>query len=61
METGRKAGVGEGPGVTNSAAARARDQRQSRRKPMGVSFDKIDGVIWYDGKLVPWGDAIRSG
>src|SRR6266851_2946252 len=52
-----KAGVGEGPGVTNSAAARARDQRQSGRKPMGVSFDKIDGVIWYDGKLVPWGDA----
>src|SRR2546421_288065 len=24
---------------------------------MGVSFDKIDGVIWYDGKLVKWGDA----
>ena len=24
---------------------------------MGVSFDKIDGVIWYDGKLVPWKDA----
>lgn len=24
---------------------------------MGVSFDKIDGVIWYDGKLVPWRDA----
>src|SRR5882757_7022241 len=24
---------------------------------MGVSFDKIDGVIWYDGKLVPWSDA----
>jgi len=24
---------------------------------MGVSFDNIDGVIWYDGKLVPWGDA----
>ena len=24
---------------------------------MGVSFDKIDGVIWYDGKLVPWGEA----
>jgi len=24
---------------------------------MGVSFDKIDGVIWFDGKLVPWGDA----
>jgi len=22
-----------------------------------VSFDKIDGVIWFDGKLVPWGDA----
>lgn len=24
---------------------------------MGVSFDKFDGVIWYDGKLVPWSDA----
>src|SRR6476619_1198221 len=24
---------------------------------MGVSFDKIDGVIWYDGKLVAWADA----
>jgi len=24
---------------------------------MGVSFDKIDGVIWYDGRLVPWQDA----
>jgi branched-chain amino acid aminotransferase len=24
---------------------------------MGVSFDKIDGVIWFDGKLVPWKDA----
>jgi branched-chain amino acid aminotransferase len=24
---------------------------------MGVSFDKIDGFIWYDGKLVPWAEA----
>ena len=24
---------------------------------MGVSFDNLDGVIWYDGKLVPWRDA----
>src|SRR5690242_786655 len=24
---------------------------------MGISFDQIDGVIWYDGKLVPWQDA----
>ena len=24
---------------------------------MSVSFDNIDGVIWYDGKLVPWADA----
>jgi branched-chain amino acid aminotransferase len=24
---------------------------------MGVSFDKIDGVIWYDGRMVPWADA----
>ena len=21
------------------------------------SYDKLEGVIWYDGKLVPWGDA----
>jgi branched-chain amino acid aminotransferase len=21
---------------------------------MGVTFDKLDGVIWYDGKIVPW-------
>src|SRR5262245_24262257 len=20
-------------------------------------YDRLDGVIWYDGKLVPWGDA----
>ncbi|WP_371933028.1 branched-chain amino acid aminotransferase [Bradyrhizobium sp. CCGUVB23] len=24
---------------------------------MGVSFDEIDGVIWYDGRLVQWKDA----
>ncbi|MFD2181249.1 branched-chain amino acid aminotransferase [Rhodoplanes azumiensis] len=24
---------------------------------MGISFDKFDGVIWYDGKLVPWTEA----
>src|SRR5882672_11390153 len=32
-------------------------QCPSGRETMGVSFDKIDGVIWYDGKLVPWADA----
>jgi len=24
---------------------------------MGVAFDTFDGVIWYDGRLVPWSDA----
>jgi branched-chain amino acid aminotransferase len=24
---------------------------------MGISFDNIDGHIWYDGKLVPWKEA----
>jgi branched-chain amino acid aminotransferase len=24
---------------------------------MGVSFDKVDGFIWFDGRLVPWTDA----
>ena len=32
-------------------------RRQYGREAMGVSFDKIDGVIWYDGRLVPWADA----
>jgi branched-chain amino acid aminotransferase len=27
------------------------------RRLMGISLDKTDGVIWYDGKLVPWQDA----
>src|SRR6266446_10584972 len=30
----------------------------ARRNVMAAqSYDKIDGVIWYDGKLVKWGDA----
>ncbi len=24
---------------------------------MGVPFDQFEGVIWYDGQLVPWADA----
>ena len=24
---------------------------------MGVSFDKVDGFIWLDGRLVPWAEA----
>jgi branched-chain amino acid aminotransferase len=24
---------------------------------MAVSFDKLEGVIWFDGKLVPWAEA----
>jgi branched-chain amino acid aminotransferase len=24
---------------------------------MGVSIDKLDGVIWFDGKLMPWTEA----
>ena len=24
---------------------------------MGVSFDKVDGFIWFDGRLVPWQEA----
>ena len=22
---------------------------------MDKPYDRLDGVIWYDGKLVPWG------
>src|SRR5262249_38079951 len=28
-----------------------------RRSVMTLPFDQRDGVIWYDGKLVPWKDA----
>ena len=24
---------------------------------MALTFDQRDGVIWYDGKLIPWADA----
>jgi branched-chain amino acid aminotransferase len=24
---------------------------------MGVSLDKLDGVVWFDGKLVRWNEA----
>jgi branched-chain amino acid aminotransferase len=30
---------------------------ENRRNPMAISFDNIDGLIWYDGKLVPWAEA----
>jgi branched-chain amino acid aminotransferase len=31
--------------------------RVEERNAMTQSYDKIDGVIWYDGKLVRWADA----
>jgi branched-chain amino acid aminotransferase len=46
-----------------SAAAGRETHRQAairRRKEQimaAQSYDKIDGVIWYDGKLVKWSDA----
>src|SRR4051812_27539758 len=39
------------------AAAEPAARIDPGEKSMGVSFDRIDGVIWYDGKLVPWADA----
>jgi branched-chain amino acid aminotransferase len=30
---------------------------EAEERFMGISFDNIDGVIWYDGKLVAWKDA----
>src|SRR5207247_1375615 len=50
-ETSSKAGGGD------VRTNQARPASNSGREAMGVSFDKIDGVIWYDGKLVPWADA----
>ena len=26
-----------------------------------IPFDQRDGVIWFDGKLVPWKDASSEG
>jgi branched-chain amino acid aminotransferase len=33
------------------------DQRFTEEVMAAQSYDKLDGVIWYDGKLVPWADA----
>ena len=30
---------------------------QIKERAMGISFDNIDGHIWYDGRLVPWKEA----
>src|SRR5712675_1387432 len=49
----------EGQSVFKRSGCRfaSRTTRQMKESVMGISFDKIDGVIWYDGKLVPWADA----
>jgi len=26
-------------------------------RPVGISFDRMNGQIWYDGQLVPWAEA----
>src|SRR5262245_32914564 len=45
---------------------RSRPTGISRQTPTGLArriamaekpYDRLDGVIWYDGQLVPWGDA----
>src|SRR5471030_2984043 len=28
-----------------------------RRRMAAQSYDRLEGVIWYDGKLIPWADA----
>src|SRR5262249_62431944 len=33
-------------------------ERPPRRSAMAEKpYDRLEGVIWYDGKLVPWGEA----
>ena len=40
------------------AAAKGRADRGVKEETMAAqSYDRLDGVIWYDGKLVPWDDA----
>src|SRR6202142_1890677 len=37
---------------------RTPDEGTSKENTMAAqSYDRLEGVIWYDGKLVPWADA----
>src|SRR5690349_21138011 len=41
-----------------NAANQSADQADPRRTVMAAqSYDRLEGVIWFDGKLVPWQDA----
>src|SRR5262249_37053477 len=51
--------IGTWPATQNVACPPMRPpgRRLQERNAMAQSYDKIDGVIWYDGKLVRWADA----
>src|ERR1700737_3148781 len=49
--------IGTWAGRTKPAPAAAVPLKRPRRSAMSLPFDQREGVIWYDGKLVPWKDA----
>src|SRR4051812_16226260 len=43
--------------AAGGAGTSNRRHQTREERIMTQSYDKIDGVIWYDGKVVRWGDA----
>src|SRR5262249_40619502 len=48
-----------GMGAENAPSQREKPRTDAaKEKTMAAqSYDRLEGVIWYDGKLVPWNDA----
>jgi branched-chain amino acid aminotransferase len=44
-------------GRTESGADDATSGRVKEKTMAAQSYDRLEGVIWYDGKLVPWNEA----
>src|SRR5207245_6197116 len=51
---------GGGPGRKSRRRRPAHRRRTTSRGGIAMAeqpYDRLEGVIWYDGKLVPWGEA----
>jgi branched-chain amino acid aminotransferase len=45
-------------GAENAPSRRHRRRDTAKEEIMAAqSYDRLEGVIWYDGKLVPWNEA----
>src|SRR5262249_21612902 len=43
--------------ITTASAPKFIPTWRRRRTMAAQSYDRLEGVIWYDGKLVPWNEA----